>query len=428
MSVNDGRGMFCRRRTGWIRTTFACICILVLGGGIVAYIFSTEPTARRVGATKETAMLVDVTTAESGTFRPTIVAMGALRPAKDIILQPRVSGEIVERSENFTPGGFVEKGETILRVDPADYENALQQRQSELEHAQKDLKIEMGRQNVAREEYDLLDENLPEENRALVLREPQEQSARAQVESARAAVDQAELDLERTDIAAPFDAQILTRNVNIGSQVAPGDNLARLVGLNTYWVEATVPLSKLRWLSFPDEPGEKGSEVRVRNRAAWPEGVYRTGYLYKVIGELEEQTRLARVLVAVEDPLARNRDSEDVPGLMIGSYVEARMEAGELAGVFRLERDYVRKDDTVWVMEDERLSIRDVRIVFRDSEYAYIAEGLSEGERIVTTSLTTVSEGARLRLKEAETASGGNSGGERVSATQDGSQASGGTR
>jgi hypothetical protein len=77
----------------------------------------------------------------------------------------------------------------------------------------------------------------------------------------------------------PFDAHVLTRQVNIGSQVSPGDEPGRLVGLNTCWVEATVPLSKLRRLSVPDSRGGIGSTVRIRNRTAWPEGVYRTGHL-----------------------------------------------------------------------------------------------------------------------------------------------------
>ena len=412
-------------RAGWVKTALICVLILLLGASVTSYIFFTEPTAQRTGATKETAMLVDVIEAEKGTFRPTIVALGTVRPAKDIILQPRVSGEIIERSDKFTPGGFVEKGETLLRVDPADYENALRQRESDLAQAEADLKIEMGRQNVARKEYELIDENLSDENRALVLRSPQYKSAKSRVESARAAVDQAELDLERTAIAAPFDAQVLMRNVNIGSQVSPGDSLARLVGLNTYWVEATVPLSKLLWLNVPDKPGEKGAEVRVRNRSAWPEGLYRTGYLYKIIGELEEETRLARVLVAVEDPLAREKESSDVPGLMIGSFVEARMKAREISDVIRLSRDYVRQDNTVWVMADGRLSIRDVEIIFQDVRYAYISEGLSEGDQVVTTSLTTVTENARLRLKRDETGSAPDSEGDAEPSEKAETQASG---
>jgi hypothetical protein len=69
-------------------------------------------------------------------------------------------------------------------------------------------------------------------------------------------------------------------------------------------VEATLPPSKLRWLSFPGSENEKGSPVKITNRTAWEKGEFREGYLYKLIGSLEGNTRLARVLVEVEDPLA----------------------------------------------------------------------------------------------------------------------------
>lgn len=388
----------------WKRTILISGAILLAGAAITYLIFSTEPAAQRTTTTKKTAMLVDVTTVESGTFRPTISAMGTVVPARDIILRPRVSGEVIDRSEDFTPGGFVEKGDTLLRLDPSDYRNALRQQKSELQQAIADLKIEMGRQDVARQEYDLLEEQLSSENRALVLRKPQLTAARSQVESGRAAVEQAELELQRTYITAPFDAHILSRNVNIGSQVSTGDNLGRLVGVRTYWVEATVPLSKLPWLAFPEDGDTSGATVHIRNRTAWPPDTYRRGHLFKLIGQLEEQTRMARVLVSVRDPLAHLQGTADLPPLMIGTYVESKIRTKPVSGVVRLNRDYVRKNDTVWIMEDGKLQIRNVDIVFSDPRYAYIRDGLAQGERVVTSNLATVVEGARLRLDGTGTA------------------------
>lgn len=385
----------------WKKTLLICLLILFTGVAATVIIFSTEPTASQTGATKETAMLVDVTKAQQGTFRPVIRAMGTVVPSQDVILSPRVSGEIIDRSQNFTPGGFVQKGELLLQIDPSDYENILRQRESELTRALADLKIEMGRQEAARREYQLYGDTLPAESEALVLREPQLQSVKSQVESARAAVEQAELELERTTIEAPFDAHILSRSVNVGSQVAAGEELGRLVGLDSYWIEAAVPLSKLRWLNFSDEG--QGSEVRIRNRTAWAEDEYRSGYLYQLVGALADQTRMARVLISVPDPLAHHSENSDLPRLMIGSFVEVHIRAKPIEDVTRLNRDYIRQNDTVWIMEDGELQIQEVDVVFEDAQYAYISSGLTGGDQIVTTNLTTVTDGAPLRLEESET-------------------------
>lgn len=355
-------------------------------------------------------MLVDVVEAERGAFRPTIVAMGNVVPEREVTLSPRVAGEIVERAAGFTPGGFVERGELLLRIDPSDFENVLAQRESDLRRAIADLELEQGRQDVARQDYELLGETLTGENRALVLREPQLQTARAQVESARAAVAQAELDLGRTAIRAPFEAHVLSRQVDVGSQVAPGDPLGRIVGVDRYWVEVAVPLGKLRFVAIPDAPGEAGSAVRVRDRAAWPEGAYRDGTVDELLGELAGETRMARILVTVPDPLARQDGTAGVPPLMIASFVEARIEGEPIADVVRLDRDFVREDDTVWVMAEGKLEIRDAEVVFRDARYAYVASGVEDGERVVTTNLSSVVDGAALRLGDGGDSAGGGSG------------------
>ena len=146
----------------------------------------------------------------------------------------------------------------------------------------------------------------------------------------------------------------------------------------------------------------EASSVRVRNRTAWVEGEFRTGTLHRMVGALEDQTRLARVIVDVEDPMSYRSGNATAPPLMIGSFVEAEISAKELTDVIRLRRDYVRSDDTVWVMEDGMLRIRPVNIVFRDADYAYVTEGLASGDRVVVTNLSTVVDGAPLRVEGEE--------------------------
>jgi len=381
------------------KTILLSLTILLVGATLTILIFNTEPTASQSGASVETAMLIDVVEVERGDYTPTIRATGTVEPSQDIMLSPRVEGEIMELSENFTPGGYVEKGEVLLQIDPSDYRNALLQRRSELRSAEANLAIEMGQQNVAEQDYALLNDSLSNESKALVLREPQLNTARAMVESAEAAVQQAQLNLERTTIRAPFDAYILSRSANVGSQVSPGDQLGRLVGLDTYWISAMVPLSSLRWISVP-ENGSWGSEVRIRNRTSWDPDEHRTGRIFRLVGALEDQTRMASLLISVEDPLSYRDENSDKPRLMIGSFVESNIQANELEDVILLSRDYVRQNDTAWVMEDSRLQIRNLEVLFRDADNAYITSGLEDGDKVVTTNLSTVVEGSRLRTEE----------------------------
>ena len=372
-----------------LSTLLICAAIVAASALVVFLINSTEPKAEREAATRKAAMPVEVIQADYGTFQPTIIAMGTVKADEDLLLRPRVSGQVIERAPQFVPGGYVKKGDVLLRIDPTDYKHALDLRHSELIKAQSTYQLEQGEQSIAERDYKQLNKNLDPMQRSLVLREPQLKAAEAAVKAAQANLAQAQLDLDRTTIRAPFDAQILAREVSVGSEVSPSDTLAHLTGLQSYWVEASVPSDKVRWL-----PLANATKVNVRRRD-WP--TPRVGELRSVIGALEQNTRMARVLIEVADPLALTNSNE--LALAVGTYVECELPARTLTGVVRLNRDYLRKGDTTWVFENNTLSIRKLEILFLDAEFAYVGDGLAEGDMIVTTSLSSIKEGAELQLK-----------------------------
>lgn len=378
-----------------------CGSILLVAVVVIAVIFLTEPTAQSEGATRESAMLVSVEKAEKGDYEPVITATGIVRPVEDVNLSPLVSGQVIHRASGFVPGGFVKKGDVLLRIDPSDYHNNLELRKSELLQAKTDLEMEMGRQKIAEQDLQLIGgDSLSVDQRELVLRKPQLNAVKARIQSAEAAVDQAQTNLSRTVVRAPFDAHVISQNVTIGSQVSPGDNLGRLVGIDQYWVNVTLPVGKLKWLSFPENEEDSGAKVRLKSNSAWGEDEFRIGYLDQQIGALDNQTRLARLLIEVPDPLGHIEGNDSIPKLIIGGFVEAHIQAKEIKDVVRLNRDYVRNNETVWVMKDEKLEIRDVEILLTDSQYAYIKNGLNHNDNVVTTNLSTVTNGVRLRTEE----------------------------
>lgn len=371
------------------------LCALLLGGAAFALytIYSTQPKAEREGATRKSAALVQTMTVTRGDYEPELVVLGNTRPAREVMLSPLIGGEIIDVDPAFVPGGIVRHNQLLLKLDPQDYQNQLVLRQSELDQARAQLAIEEGRQAVAKQELEALGRAIDPENRALVLREPQINAIRAQIKAAEAAVKQAELDVKRADVAAPFDAQIITRMANLGTRVSPGQGVARLVGIEEYWVIASVPLRSLERLTFSDTDAA-GSSVELRLKNAWKPGVTRAGQVTRLIGELDEQTRLAQVLITVKDPLGR---SSDAPPLLLDTIVEATIKGKPIRGVVRLNRDYLRRDNTVWVMADGKLSVRQAEVVFRDGTHAYIVSGLEEGDEVVTTDLSAVVDGMPLR-------------------------------
>jgi RND family efflux transporter MFP subunit len=383
------------------KTIIISFIILGLAALVVVIVFLTEPTAKRESATRETAMLVNVVSVERGNYRPVIKTTGTVEPVREVVLSPRVSGEVVRRTDVFNPGEAVKAGTFLLQIDDADYRIALELRKSDLEEARANLNIEKGRQAVARRDFEQSESDLSEESKALVLRMPQLQTAEAALKAAESAVNQAQLDLQRTSITAPFDALILSRNIDAGSQVARGDVLGRMVGTEEYWVVATVPQSRLTWLSFREEQSKnQGAEVMISNPNAWGADEYRQGTLERMTGELEGKTRLVKVLISVSDPLGIENSRNEKSALLIGAFVELEIEGKEIEDVVKLNRDYLRNKNTVWVMEDKKLTIKDVEVVLTDANHAYIKSGLLDGDQVVTTNLATVVEDAPLRVAE----------------------------
>ncbi len=386
-----------------VKTTLFISALMFVGTILISLlIFATEPEAEREAATRRGPMPVQVKIVEKNRYSPVIKAMGTVIPAEEITLRSRVSGDVLSISEQFKPGAVVKKGQPLLQIDDADYRLLLQQRQGELTQAQAALDIEMGEQALAEKEYKRIQRKLSEMQKALVLRKPQLVNAKGVLSSAEASYKQAELDLQRTTIKAPFNATILQRNTNTGSSVVVNSELVRLAGTEYYWVEASVPADRVAYLEFSQfesvDPKAPLS-VMIRDRNSWLEGSSRKGRLLSKMGELTSQSRLVKVLIEVPDPLNLIEGASS-PELLLGAFVECQIPARELQDVIRLEREYVRKNNTVWVMENQSLSIRQVQIDFLDEKYAYISDGLNNNDAVVITGLSRVREGAELRLQE----------------------------
>lgn len=381
-------------------TLFVIAAIAATAALLIFLINSSEPQAQRESTTRKTAMLVEVQEVRRGNYNPRIEGLGTVVAARDITLNPRVAGRVVEVSDGFIPGGFIQEGEVLLRIDTADYENRVAQMESALAQAQAELDVELGRQGVAKKEYTLLNQSLRGENMSLVLREPQLAAVQANVKSAQAMLRQAQLELERTSITAPFDAHILSRNVNIGSEVDSDTELARLVGVHEYWVLVSVPVARLNRIAFP-ENGKQGAKVILRNRSAWTEDQVREGRIVRLIGALDEQTRMARVLVSVQDPLARQA-GKNTPRLLVGAILQAEIAGRGLENVFRIDRDFLRQGNRLWLKRDGKLTITEATLVFQDKDFAYISGGMEDGDILVTSNLSTVAEGVGLRIDAKE--------------------------
>lgn len=342
--------------------------------------------------------LVEVQAFEPGRHQVIVKAMGTVMPARAVKLKARVSGQVINVHPEFVDGGFVQLGDLLVQLEEDDYLYALAQRKSDLVNAQYAYDLEQGRQQVAQREWQLLNNGPSEDvNADLALRKPHLAKALADVEAAKAALRKAELDIQRTRINAPFNAIIRSRAVNIGSQVSGQETLAELIGTDFYWVQATLPVDRLDWITIPRNAKQMGPLVRITYSA---DHVVE-GRVVRLLGDLTDLGRMAKIIVEVNDPLARTQSDNKRAPLLIGEYVRLEIQGRQLENVFAVPRTALRDDDTVWLLGDEnKLDIRKVKPVWRGTDKVLLRDHLKAGDQLVISDLPAPVAGMELQVEK----------------------------
>ena len=404
MSIQNNLQDSALYRSRWIKR-LAPVFTLLVGVLVAVVLLQSGPSAKRESPPRQ-ARLVEIQPVVIGNARTRIDAMGTVVPAESVMLQPQVDGEIVFVSDELEPGGLLRAGDELLRIDPRDYELAVLQRESEVAQAQSTLRLEQGQQSIAKREFELLGESMQADDRDLVLRKPQLESVRAQLALARAGLEKAKLDLLRSHVHTPFNAIVESTEVDVGARVTTANTLATLVGTDSCWLEVSVAVRDLKWISIPRGDAVVGSTVRITNRVAWGEAGWREGRVIRLAGDIEKEGRMARLIVAVDDPFTLKPENSGKPVLLMNSYVSVEIEGRQLDQVATIARMHLRDGDRLWIMGvDDTLEIRKVDIVFRGHDQVLVADGAKAGERLVVTDLAAPVAGMPLRRRANDTAS-----------------------
>ncbi len=344
--------------------------------------------------------VVEIFTVTDETPRVVVTGYGNVAARERISIVPQVSGVVLGKSPALASGGSFAAGDTLLRIDTADYELAVEMAAAQVARGEYEMARAEQEAEIALREWIQVKEGaakpLPEPN-SLVRHEPQLHLARADLASAGAGLAKARLDLERCTITAPFAGRVVQESVDVGQYVRAGSELASIYAAET--AEVTVPLSDAD-LAFFDLPGDgPGARVEISTDFAGSERRW-SGRIVRVGGVLDERSRMVDVIIAVDG------EGEAAAGarLLDGMFVSAAIEGRTVPGARGIPRSGLRPDGTVWTVDDQDLlRIQAVDIVRMDREEALILSDIEPGERVVVSQLDVVTEGMKVRV-----AGGGN--------------------
>ena len=386
-----------------LKTLLPLLVLAVAGVGFVKLVQSRQPPLKR--ERPHLGPLVRVAPARSQEVAVTVTAFGNVRPRKQLDITPQVSGLVLEVSPNLIDGGFVKEGELLLRIDPRDYQLAVDKARAEGARAVYELTRAEEEAEVARQEWEMLRDNpppafleQPPAEDSLLFHGPQLNLAQANVDAARARLAEAELALTRTEVRSPYAARVREESVALGQFVSAGRSLATLYSIDVVEIVLPVPDTDLAWiggeaiLTGGNGPAVTVSVERGGERQQWPGRVVRTD------GVIDPKTRMVHLIVEVHEPFRKGRAP-----LTVGMFVQGEVQGRRLRGVVPLPRHTLREGDTVWVVDGEsRLRIREAAVARVTDATVYLSRGVADGERVILSRLDAVTDGMAVRVVEGE--------------------------
>jgi RND family efflux transporter MFP subunit len=369
---------------------------VIAGGLLVAtIIFRLAPPAAQAEPTQQ-ATVVDVVEAQLESVAMNITLTGTVTAAQQVSFRPEVSGRVVFRNPDLIPGGRVKRGEVLARIDQRDYRDALEQAEAAVARAELELETEQGRGRVARQEWDFLGGAPAGQEQSLALRQPHLRAARANLEAARSARQRARVQLERTVVRAPWDAIVVDAQAEVGQLAGPTSAIATLSGTDHVWVRLALTPEQIPRVRVPGVNDEEGSPARVIQRLGEGAESEWQGQVLRLEGQLDSDTRSARLLVQVNEPY--NPPDHGVP-LLPGTYVEVDLAGRELEGVVSLPRTALYGGGAVWLVDSaSRLDRQSVSVLWGTDSHVFV-RGLQPGQRVVTSSLSLPLEGQVVRQR-----------------------------
>ncbi|MEQ8177390.1 MAG: efflux RND transporter periplasmic adaptor subunit [Amphiplicatus sp.] len=386
-------------------TVFGSLGILLVFFGFIGFMGSMrpkiEPTAVEIAPP---AVFYKVAEAQAVTLD--VRAQGEVRPRTDINLTAQVAGKIVDTSAAFVDGGAFDKGDLLIKIEDADYRVAVATAKARVAQAEEGLRMEEAESALAARDYEDLGRS--ENPSELALRMPQLAQARANFEAARAELRAAQLNLERTEIRAPFKGRVRTRLVGLGQYVGPGAQLGGIFSTDVADVRLPLTDSDLAKLGLPisfveteENPGPPAhlSATLAGKQHKW------TGRIARTDGAIDPTTRQISAIAVVDDPYGAGSDN-GTP-LAIGLYVNAVVEGRPFENAIVLPRTALYGRDVVYViLPDDTLDRRTVDVVSAERDTITISSGVNPGERVATSPLRGASEGAKVTPTDPENIEG----------------------
>ncbi len=373
---------------------------------------------------------------------PRVLGYGTARPGDVWSAVAEVKGRVVETHPELKAGAIIREGEVVLRIDAEDYElqiarlhaetAQIEAQQTELDaqeaNYQESLTIEdealqLAQRDLARvkdlRSRDAVAEATYDESLRSVLTQrqsvqslkskltvlpAQRQALAANLRAKQASLGQAQIDLDRTVLKAPFDCRLSDVNLEVGQFLTAGQKLFDAYGAAVTEIEAQMPIDQVRRLLAPhNEAVDLRNDAMETMRSIFDVQAtvrMRTGDFVvewegrfdRIREELDLRTRTLQIVIAVDKPYEGVIPGKRPP-LSPGMFCEVELWGAPRPNQIVVPRTSVRGGAVFLVNNENHLVRRPVTLDFSQGSISVISAGLEPGERLVVSEATPAVEG-----------------------------------
>ena len=355
------------------------VVIILVTVFIVKTIMDNPPQTKKRFKKKKAELLVETSLITQKQYHISLDSYGVTQPSIKSELRSQVNGKIVYVSQNLKNGAFIKKGELLLQIEDVDYKVDVEIAKAKLTLAKQTLIEEQAKANQAKEDWQKFNKNV--KANALILREPQVEAAKANVQVAKSDLQKAQLQLKRTKIFAPYNGRVIEKNVSISEVISSNTKVATISSHETMEIRLPLKNTDLKYI-----------DLDAKNKVTFYSSILNKEYEGEIVrseSSIDTNTKQLYLIGQIK---------KDVKSLKIGEYLKAKISAKKLANALLIPNSSIYQGSYVYVEKDGIITRREIEISWQDETSALISKGLKENENLVTTTLGLVNSGTKVNV------------------------------